>query len=30
MAARRLVDAGFTGRYDYVLQTLTERRSLLG
>ena len=24
MAARRLVDAGFTGRYDYALQTLTE------
>jgi NitT/TauT family transport system substrate-binding protein len=23
-AARRLVDAGFTGRYDYALQTLTE------
>jgi NitT/TauT family transport system substrate-binding protein len=24
MAAQRLVDAGFTGRYDYALQTLTE------
>jgi NitT/TauT family transport system substrate-binding protein len=24
LAAQRLVDAGFTGRYDYALQTLTE------